>query len=279
VADAEVIEVTVRFFEGVGLASPTVLLNSIGREECRVRYREAILTHMAAFLAGRDETFRAQSEKNPLRLLDSKDPAVQDALQGLAPIHDFLEDDCRARLDQVVRRLGEASVTVQLRPDIVRGLDYYTETVFEIQHQGLGAQTSICGGGRYDNLISELGGASTPSVGVGIGVERTLLALEAEAAKVPEERLHAFLVATDASAFDAALALARDLRGQGLAIGMDIDGKSMKSQLRQADKSGAPYALVIGPDELAKGVVQVKALATGEQREVLAESVAMELRQ
>jgi histidyl-tRNA synthetase len=278
-ADAEVIEVTVRFFEGVGLASPTVLLNSIGREECRVRYREAILTHMAAFLAGRDETFRAQSEKNPLRLLDSKDPAVQDALQGLAPIHDFLEDDCRARLDQVVRRLGEASVTVQLRPDIVRGLDYYTETVFEIQHQGLGAQTSICGGGRYDNLISELGGASTPSVGVGIGVERTLLALEAEAAKVPEERLHAFLVATDASAFDAALALARDLRGQGLAIGMDIDGKSMKSQLRQADKSGAPYALVIGPDELAKGVVQVKALATGEQREVPAESVAMELRQ
>lgn len=267
-ADAEVIEVTVRFLETLGLTGLRVMLNSIGRDECREKFREAILAHMASFLADKDDVFQAQAAKNPLRLLDSKDGAVQAALEGLAPITDFLEEDSRARLDKVAQRLSEAGVEFELRPDVVRGLDYYTETVFEMQHSALGAQGSICGGGRYDNLISELGGPSVPSVGVGIGMERVLIAMEGENLHAPKSAPTGFVVSTEGAAFDYGLEVARVLRKAGLSIQNDIDGRSLKSQFRQADKSGAKFALVVGPEEVEKQVVQVKELATGTQVEV-----------
>jgi histidyl-tRNA synthetase len=277
-ADAEVIEVTIRFFEAAGLSDLTVLLNSIGRDECRSRYREAIMAHMASYLADKEETFRDQAAKNPLRLLDSKDADVQAALAGLPPITEYLEDDSRRRLDRIQQILTEANVRFEVRPEIVRGLDYYTETVFEVQHNKLGTQSSICGGGRYDNLVKELGGSATPSVGVGIGVERTLLALQGEGIEATTDLPVAFVVNATADAFDASQRLARSLRGEGLAVLSDIDGKSMKSQLRQADKSGARFALVMGEDELARGTVQVKELATGNQVEVAVGEAAATLR-
>jgi histidyl-tRNA synthetase len=150
--------------------------------------------------------------------------------------------------------------------------------VFEVQHNKLGTQSSICGGGRYDNLVKELGGSATPSVGVGIGVERTLLALQGEGVEIATDRPVAFVVNATADAFDASQRLARGLRGEGFAVLSDIDGKSMKSQLRQADKSGARFALVMGEDELAKGTVQVKELATGDQVEVAVSEAAATLR-
>lgn len=267
-ADAEVIEVIVRFLRMIGLTQWNVMLNSIGRDDCRARFREAILAHMATFLQDRDEAFREQTEKNPLRLLDSKDAAVQAALLGLAPITDYLEDTSKARLDKIVARLGEAGVAVELRPDIVRGLDYYTETVFEVTHPGMGAQSSICGGGRYDNLVAELGGSPVPSVGFGIGMERVLLALESEKVAVSAKTVDAFLVNTDATAFDYALRVARTLRDAGITVQADIDGRSLKSQFRQADKSGARFAVVVGPDEVGREAVQLKELSTGTQTEV-----------
>jgi len=267
-ADAEIIEVTYRFFRALGLENVTVLLNSIGRDECRAQYREAILTHMEGYLAGQSEEVRAQAAKNPLRLLDSKDPEVHKALEGLAPITDFLEPDSRERFDRLQQLLTAAEVRFEIRPEIVRGLDYYTETVFEVQHPALGDGVSMCGGGRYDNLVKELGGSSTPSVGVGIGVERTLLALIGEGIELNAAQPDAFIVQATPSADAECQALARWLRGGGLSVLSDIDGKSFKSQLRQADKSGARFALIIGDDELANGTVQVKSLASGEQAAV-----------
>ncbi len=277
-ADAEVIEATYRFFEACGLTGLTVMVNSIGRDECRERFREAILEHMKDYLAGQSEESNAQARKNPLRLLDSKDPDVQAALQGLKPITDFLEDECRSNFERLQQLLTEAGVRFEVRPDIVRGLDYYTETVFEILHAGLGAQSSICGGGRYDNLVKDLGGSPTPSVGVGIGVERTLLAVEADGVGVETDRLDAYIVQASKEAYDLSLAIARDLRKEGLSALTDIDGRSFKSQLRQADKSGARFAIILGDDELAKGTVQLKVLETGEQVEVSREEAVSRVR-
>lgn len=276
-ADAEIIELTVRFFQALGLKHVTVLLNSIGRDECRNRYREAILAHVEPFLAERGETFREQTEKNPLRLLDSKDKDVHQALEGLAPISDFYEEDSKARFTELQRLLTLANVPFEVRPEIVRGLDYYTETVFEIQHPALGEGVSMCGGGRYDNLVKELGGSPTPSVGVGIGIERALLAMAGEGVSFGVDRPIAFAVNASPDAFDATQALVRSLREAGLAVQSDIDGKSMKSQLRQADKSEARYALVMGGDELARGTVQVKDLKNGEQAELPLGDVAARL--
>lgn len=276
-ADVEVIELTVRFFQALGLTHTTVLLNSIGRDECRNRYREAILAHVEPFLQTRGDDFRAQTEKNPLRLLDSKDADVHKALEGLPPISDFYEEDSKARFEELQRLLTIAQVPFKVSPEIVRGLDYYTETVFEVQHPALGEGVSMCGGGRYDNLVKELGGSPTPSVGVGIGIERVLLAMAGEGVSFELARPVAFAVNASPDAFDATQSLVRSLRGAGLIVQSDIDGKSMKSQLRQADKSGAQFALVMGTDELAKGTVQVKDLKKGEQAEVPLGEVAARL--
>ncbi|HZH98934.1 MAG TPA: histidine--tRNA ligase, partial [Fimbriimonadaceae bacterium] len=177
-ADAEVIEITYEFYRRVGLNDVQVLLNSIGREQCREAYREAILQHAQSYLQGQPEDVQARARKNSLRLLDSKDPEVQELMSSGPSILDYLEPDSRQRLDSVCEMLTSAGVPFTLSPEIVRGLDYYTETVFEVQSTQLGAQSSLCGGGRYDNLIRELGGSQTPSVGVAMGIERLLIVLE-----------------------------------------------------------------------------------------------------
>ncbi len=267
-ADAEVIEITSGFFTAVGITDHVAQINTLGRDQCRARFREAILSHMASFLAGESEEVRAKANKNPLGLLDSKDPATQAALQGLPPILDFLEDDSKARFDELQRLLCEAGVPFRVAPDVVRGLDYYTETVFEVLSDKLGAQSSLCGGGRYDNLVKDLGGSPTPSVGVGIGIERTMLVLESMGKLPSEPQPLAFVVSAGDEAKDAIHALARALRRAGVSTLVDLDHRSLKSQLRQADKSGARFALVIGPEELAKGTVQVRNLQEGSQVEL-----------
>jgi histidyl-tRNA synthetase len=267
-ADAEVIEVTVRFFERAGVPDLFVLLNSIGRAECRRGYSEAILQFTAGFMADQSEEFRAKVHKNPLRLLDSKDEAVQDLLRELPPITQFWEQDTRARFDKLQELLTAAVVPYRLAPEIVRGLDYYTETVFEVHSSYLGSQSALCGGGRYDNLIKELGGPEMPSIGVGIGVERTLMVVE-EVGKNPKAPTpDVYVVGAGEEAFDQGQMLAREFRSAGLRTLMDLEPRSMKAQLRQADKAGVTYAVIVGEDEIAKGVVQVRDLLRGEQHEV-----------
>lgn len=277
-ADAEIIEATVRFYERIGIDEVEVSLNSIGRDECRGRFRDAVLKHMESYLSGQEEGVRERAQKNPLRMLDSKDPAIQEALSGLAPITDFLEEDSKARLATVERLLTTAGVRYRIAPEIVRGLDYYTEIVFEVQSTRLGAQSALCGGGRYDNLIKEMGGSAMPAVGVAMGVERALIVLEAMERGPAAEKPDVFVIQATPVARDACLRLAAELRKAGFATIMDYEGRSMKSQLKQADREGAKTAILIGDDELAKNVATVRSLSTSEQKEVPLEQVIATLR-
>lgn len=277
-ADAEIIEATVRFYERIGIDEVEVSLNSIGRDECRGRFRDAVLKHMESYLSGQEEGVRERAQKNPLRMLDSKDPAIQEALKGLAPITDFLEEDSKARLATVERLLTTAGVRYRIAPEIVRGLDYYTEIVFEVQSTRLGAQSALCGGGRYDNLIKEMGGTAMPAVGVAMGVERALIVLEAIERGPAAEKPDVFVIQATPAAREACLRLAAELRKAGFATIMDYEGRSMKSQLKQADREGAKTAILIGDDELAKNVATVRSLSTSEQKEVPLDQVITSLR-
>jgi histidyl-tRNA synthetase len=279
VADAEVIEITIRFYEALGIDDSVAMLNSLGRDECRARFREAILQYSASFLSDQPQDVRDRVCKNPLRLLDSKDPAAQEAIKSIPPITDYLEDESKSRFDRIQQLLTDANVRYQVAPEIVRGLDYYTETVFEVLSSRLGAQSSLCGGGRYDDLVKELGGPPTPSVGVAMGIERAIIVMEEAGLFEDGTKPNVFVVQATEGAFSRCHQLARDLRSGGIATLLDIDGKSMKSQLRQADKSGAAIALILGEDELKNNTVQLKKLGTSEQQEVPIDGIIDRVRQ
>lgn len=267
-ADAEVIEVAVRFLRKLGLSDVTVRMNSIGRDECRQRYREVILNHARPYLEQASEDIREKAEKNPLRLLDSKDPAAQALMATAPPILDYLEEDSKVRFDELQRLLTDAGIPFVVAPEIVRGLDYYTETVFEVLSSHLGAQSAVCGGGRYDNLIKELGGAPLPSVGFGMGVERLILVLESLGLLPTAPRPKVFVAYHGEALRADAFRIVRDLRASGVVALTDVDARSLKSQLRQADKSGAEYVAVLGEDEVAAGTVSLKNMDSGEQASV-----------
>lgn len=267
-ADAEVIEISAKFYESLKIPGVTVLLNSLGRDECRTKYQEAILQFAEPVLRDQGEEMRAKALKNPLRLLDSKDEAMVEAMKSAPSILNFLEEDSKAEFEQLQQLLTDAHVTFEVRPEIVRGLDYYTGTVFEVQSNKLGTANALCGGGRYDKLIKELGGADTPSVGVGMGIERALIVLEEEGLSWPAPRPDAFVAYTGIDTQAQALDTARSMRNSGMSVVVDPEGRSLKAQLRQADKLGARYVVLIGEDEIAKNVVSVRILDTGDQREM-----------
>jgi len=267
-ADAEIIEITVRFYEKLGISELNVMLNCLGRDECRERFREAILKHAAKYLEGQVPEVREKAERNPLRLLDSKDPEIQELMATGPVVLDYLEDECKGRFEELQKLLKGADIQFCVDPAIVRGLDYYTETVFEVQSSKLGSQSSLCGGGRYDGLVKELGGPPTPSVGVAMGIERALIVLEAENALPPLPPFQAFVAYTGAETREEAQKLVSELRKAGVSALIDVDGKSLKSQLRQADRSGVSHVLVVGEEELARGAVVFRDLATSEQRDV-----------
>src|SRR5687767_712669 len=258
-ADAEVIELTVRFFEAIGLKGVRAQLNSLGRNECRARYREALLIFAEPLLKDQPEEMKEKARKNPLRLLDTKDPGLIEAMKEAPKVTAFLEPESKQRFEEIQELLTAAEVPITIDESIVRGLDYYTETVFEVHAEGIGSQSALCGGGRYDDLIAELGGSSTPSVGVAMGIERTLLAMEMNEIQVPQKKPDLFVVAApEASAI--ARSRIRQLRKMGFHVQTDIDFKSWKSQLRQADKSGARFALFLGEDEIKSGKENLKDL-------------------
>lgn len=264
-ADAEIIEMTVRFYELLGLKGLKVLLNSIGRDSCRAAYREIVLSHFRGYLESLDDEGRAKALKNPLRLLDMKDPSAQELAQTVPSILDYLEPDSRGRFEQLQALLREATVEFEIAPSIVRGLDYYTDTVFEVQSESLGAQSSLCGGGRYDGLVEQLGGPSTPAVGVGMGIERALMVLEAEAVVPDSTESLTYIVAATDSAREAIRTVARSLRTAGKQVVIDLGTKNMKSQLKDADRLHARKVCIIGDDELATGSAIVRDMVSGDQ--------------
>lgn len=264
-ADAEIIEIVARFYERIGIGKVQVMINSIGRAECRAKYREVVLSHFGTYLAGLGQDERDKAEKNPLRLLDTKDPNAAELKATIPPILNYLEEDSRANFETLQKLLTEAGIDFALAPDIVRGLDYYTDTVFEVVSDRLGAQSSLCGGGRYDGLIKQLGGPDTPSVGVGMGIERAVLVLESLEAEMAAAKPAVYVVQATEDAALACRTLARSLREQSLEVHIDLDGKKMAAQLKQADRVGARFAAIIGSDELEKGVATLRDLTSSTQ--------------
>ncbi|NUR62477.1 MAG: histidine--tRNA ligase [Catenulispora sp.] len=265
--DVELIVLADDAFKNLGLRNYRILLNSLGDKECRPVYR----AKLQEFLRGLDldEDTRARIEINPLRVLDDKRDAVQKQLVDAPLMVDNLCDACKAYHEEVRTLLTEAGVGFVDDPKLVRGLDYYTRTTFEFVHDGLGSQSAIGGGGRYDGLSEELGGPSLPSVGWALGVDRTALALEAEGVELSGvEQLGVFAVPLGDEARRRLFELVTQLRRSGVAADFAYGNKGIKAAMKAADRSGARYALVLGERDIAENVIQIKELATGEQESV-----------
>ncbi|RKS77742.1 histidyl-tRNA synthetase [Motilibacter peucedani] len=275
--DAEVVAIGDEAFRSLGLTGYRLELTSLGDARCRPAYREALL----GFLRGLplDEATRARAEANPLRVLDDKRPEVQ-ALVADAPIMlDALCDDCAAHFAQVRAHLDALGVAYVVNPRMVRGLDYYTRTTFEFVHPGLGSQSGIGGGGRYDGLMQELGGQPLSGIGFGLGVDRALLACQAEGLAVGDEaRVDAFVVPLGAEAKRTAVVLAGRLRAAGVRVDLAYGDRGLKGAMKAADRSGARLAVVLGERDLAAGEAQVKDLGTGDQTAVALDELAERVR-
>jgi histidyl-tRNA synthetase len=263
--DAEVIVVATDFLARLGLPALEVQVNSVGDENCRPAYRERLQAYLRGHQEELCENCRTRTENNPLRVLDCKVPKCQPVIQGAPTITENLCDGCRAHQSEVEGYLTAAGVAFRRVDRLVRGLDYYTRTVFEIVSGNLGAQNTVCAGGRYNGLVEELGGPATPAVGWGLGLERLLMLLPADA--VPAPGLTALIMGVGGAAEQQAFRLAHELRRQGLAVDLSNGGK-MDKQFKQAERLGARYAVILGEDELAKGVAQVKDLAARQQQTV-----------
>ncbi|NUL82873.1 MAG: histidine--tRNA ligase [Armatimonadetes bacterium] len=279
-ADAEIIALTMDFFKRLGLPDDALSLqiNSVGDATCRPAYRQALLEYARSkenLLCG---LCLDRMEKNPLRLLDCKNPACQEAMADAPAIDPFLCDQCRAKFDEVQARLNDLGVAYRRNHRLVRGLDYYTNTAFEVLGGALGAQNALCGGGRYDGLIEELGGPATPAVGVAIGIERLLIMIEELGVSVSEEpRPDLFIIHMGAAAKAKGFEIASSLRRKGLAVEFDHNDRSLKAQMRLADKSKARFAAILGDDELAAGAITLKNLDANEQESVALAELARRL--
>ncbi|MEW2548702.1 histidine--tRNA ligase [Streptomyces sp. NPDC047002] len=275
--DAELIILADQAYRSLGLRGFRILLNSLGDRACRPVYREAL----QAFLRGLDldEETRRRIEINPLRVLDDKRREVQQQLTGAPLLRDFLCDACRAYHDEVRELLTAQGVAFEDDPRLVRGLDYYTRTTFEFVHDGLGSQSAVGGGGRYDGLSEMIGGPALPSVGWALGVDRTVLALEAEGISLElPPTTSVFAVALGDEARRALFSVVTELRRAGVAADFGYGRKGIKGAMRSADRSGARYTLVAGERDLAEGVAQLKDMESGEQHAVALDAVVDKVR-
>jgi histidyl-tRNA synthetase len=273
--DAELIVLTARLWKQLGLADAVTLqLNSLGSSEARARYRDALVVYLQQRFEQLDEDSQRRLTTNPLRILDSKNAQTQALLADAPTLHDYLDEESRVHFEGLKARLDAVGIAYEINPKLVRGLDYYGRTVFEWVTDKLGAQGTVCAGGRYDGLVSQFGGKPTPGVGFAMGVERLVLLLET-LGLVPEAlnpTPHAYICAFGEAAELAALALAERLRDElpGLRLLVNAGGGSFKSQFKKADKSGARYALILGDDELAGRVVGCKPLRDDSEQQSIA---------
>jgi histidyl-tRNA synthetase len=264
--DAEIILMCARLWRALGLDGLTLEINSLGTPQVRAAYREELTRYLTAQRDRLDEDSLRRLEKNPLRILDSKNPAMREVIAGAPNLQEHLDADSHAHFERLGGYLRDAGVAFTVNPRLVRGLDYYTRTVFEWTTDRLGAQSAVCAGGRYDGLVEQLGGKSTPAAGFAIGLERLaeLLALQGGAPQAA--RPHAYLVLLGAEAELQGPRLAERLRDAGLRIECNCGGGGLKAQLKRADRSGARYALLLGEEELRHGTVTLKDLRDGTQR-------------
>ncbi len=268
-ADAEVISIANEIFSFLGVEGLELQLNSIGCPECRKNYHKALKEY---FETRKDElcpTCLERLDKNPMRILDCKSPVCKEIAEGSPLIIDYLCDDCAQHFESVKKYLEKMGIDFVVNPRIVRGLDYYTRTVFEFVSTGIGAQGTVCGGGRYDGLVEELGGPKTPALGFGMGTGRLKMVMKEQGIELPEDNpCDIYLVPMDENASFEAMKMVSGLRSNGIHAETDVVGRSLKAQMKYADKIGAKYTAVIGSDELEKGTVTVKNMATRETKEL-----------
>lgn len=250
-------------------------INSLGCPACRAKYTEALKAYFEPHLNGMCKNCRERFEKNPLRLLDCKVETCKNIAKGAPEITDYLCGDCVSHMDRLKELLDSSGIEYNVDPDIVRGLDYYTKTVFEFSTDLLGSQGQIFGGGRYDNLVEEIGGKPTGCVGFAAGMERIIMLMEASGVEFPEETLCTVYVMPQADAWrNKCIEIVRKLRGSGISADTDMTGKSLKAQFKFADKIKASYAVVIGESEMSSGIINIKNLADGSVAECGIDKIA-----
>ena len=277
-ADAEVICLAHDFLTDLGITEIELRINSVGCPECRKKYREALKAYLLPHYEDLCGTCKERFERNPMRIIDCKSEICQAIVKDAPRMIDYLCDDCRNAFEDLKSNLTAMGIDFTIDPNIVRGLDYYTKTAFEFVTTKIGAQGTVCGGGRYDHLVEELGGPPIPGVGFGLGIERLLLLMEANNAYFPEEnRVDAFIAVMGDAAKAFGLKLARELRAKGITAEMDTLARNIKGQFKYADRLNARYTMVIGDNELEKGVVSLKDMVKSEQREIKIEDIYKEI--
>lgn len=266
VLDAEVIGVALAGLKAIGLSGCKLLINTLGDAESRANYREELVAYLADF--DLDEQTQERIKLNPLRVLDDKRPEMKAILANAPALTDSLTEPARERFEQVLRYLDAMEITYEVDARLVRGLDYYGHTTFEFVHEGLGAQSAVGGGGRYDGLLASLGGQDLGGIGFGMGIDRLILAAEAEGLDFASAMaVQVFVVPLEESAIVPGIKIVQQLREQAIATDFGFDQRSVKAAMRSADRSGARYAVILGANELATNQVTVKDLQDGSQQE------------
>ncbi len=264
-ADAEIIAISYNFFKEIGITDLTLKLNSIGSEDCRQSYRNELRNYLKPFLSDLTETSQNRFNNNPLRILDTKIEYEKEIIKNAPEIGNFLTNDDKAHFEEVKSLLNVLSIPFTIDSQMVRGLDYYTRTTYEITSTALGAQDALCGGGRYDKLVETLGGKPTPAVGFAAGIERLLLALESKTFELYDNLVQIYIIGMTEDARAVCQVLAQELRDQGFSVATDLLRRSLKSLLREANRNNVKIAIIIGDDELVNNTVQVKDMETGKQ--------------
>ena len=277
--DAEVILLAMNLLEGLGLKDLELSINSVGCPKCRSKYRTMLQDFFRDKLEDLCEDCRSRFERSPLRILDCKKDSDKPYMADAPKITDCLCEECADHFAKLKELLTSAGISFTHDPRLVRGLDYYTKTAFEIKYPPLGAQSAVAGGGRYDGLIEEMGGNPTPAVGFATGLERLLLALESQNLLPEKNRsVDAYIVALGEAAQAEGFKLLNSLRQQGLSAAMDFAGRSMKAQMKQANKLGAKYSVILGEDEIAEGVVMLRSMEDSSQAKVPMAQVAEKIK-
>lgn len=273
--DAEVIKLAYTVLKKCGL-SVKLYINSMGCPDCRKKYNEALKGYFADKLDKLCPTCRERYNKNPLRILDCKEEGCKALCKDAPKIIDYLCEDCSAHFKKLQELLADCGVAYEINPFIVRGLDYYTKTVFEFVTTALGSQGTVCGGGRYDNLISQLGGTPTCGVGFGMGIERLLMLMEAENVIIPErENVKLYIATMGDAAYKKAFEIVSTLRDKGVKAEVDHAGRGIKAQFKYADKIHAENVVTLGENELASGIAQIKHMADGSLKEVKIDEISL----
>ena len=269
--DAEIVSLAITFLKSVGLTDLSINVNSIGCPECRKAYSDALREYLKPRYDELCDTCKGRYERNPLRIIDCKSEICQDIVKDAPKLLDYICDDCREHFEQFKACLDAMDIDYKIDTGIVRGLDYYTKTVFEI----ISGDFTVCGGGRYDGLVEELGGKSTPAVGFGLGIERLLLRLDETGVEIPKpDGVSLYIAPMGERAIKEAQKLAYSLRQAGISVDTDHLGRGLRASMKYADKLGASNTLVLGDNEIDTGIVKIKNMSSGEETEIALDKIA-----